>query len=188
MVSKVFNGSQLASLPTKLTLHHQKPYQLQTLLFYMQKFLQNLQEAEKIIQTVDHMVYITFPLIKDKKLLLKILLETKIAVANCINSILQHEYLYKRITLYKNAKTNFKIFKEQCAAQYKITKEEIKLVLELFDIVEKHKQSPMEFVRNEKVIILSENLEPKTITIEKTKEFLLLAKNILNKTKNRILR
>jgi len=46
----------------------------------------------------------------------------------------------------------------------------------------------MEFVRNEKVIILSENLKPKTITIEKTKEFLLLAKNILNKTKKGILR
>ena len=68
----------------------------------MERFLEYIQEAEKIIQTVDHMAYITFPLIKDKKLLLKILLETKIAVANCINSILQHEYIYKRITLYKN--------------------------------------------------------------------------------------
>ena len=154
----------------------------------MERFLEYIQETEKIIQIVDHMIYITFPLIKDKKLLLKILSEIKIAVVNCINSILQHEYIYKRITLYKNANTNFKTFKEQCSLKYKITKEEIKSISELFDIVEKHKQSPMEFVRNEKVIILSENLEPKTITIEKTKEFLLLAKNILNKTKKRILR
>jgi len=154
----------------------------------MEKFLEYIQGAEKIIQTIDHMVYITFPLIKDKKLLLKILLETNIAIANCINSILQYEYIYKRIALYKNAKTNFKTFKEKCAPKYKITKEEINLISQLFDVVEKHKQSPMEFVRNEKVIILSENLKPETITIEKIKEFLLLAKNILNKTKRVILR
>jgi len=115
-------------------------------------------------------------------------LETKIAVANCINSILQHEYIFKRITLYKNTKTNFRTFNEKCSQKYKITKEEIESILELFDLVEKHKQSSMEFVRNEKIVILSENLKPKTITIEKTKEFLLLAKNILNKTKKGILR
>lgn len=154
----------------------------------MEKFLENLQDAENIIQTIDHMVYVTFPLIKDKKLLLKILLETKTAVANCINSILQYEYLYKRIKLYKDSKTNFRTFEERCAPRYKITKEEIKLIIELFDVAEKHKQSPFEFVRNEKVIILSENLEQKIITIEKTKEFLVLAKNILRKTGDKILR
>jgi len=154
----------------------------------MEKFLEYIQDAEKIIQKVDHLVYITYPLIKDKRLLLKILLEINIAVTNCVNSILQHEYIYKKITLYKNAKTNFRTFNEKCSQKYKITKEEIKLILELFDLVEKHKQSPMEFVRNEKVIILSENLKPKTITIEKIKEFLLLAKNVLTKTKSGILR
>ena len=147
----------------------------------MEKFIEYLDEAEKKIQTLDHMVYITFPLIKDKKLLLKILLETKIAISKCINSILQYEYLYKRINLYKKPKTNFKIFKEECAPRYKITKEEITLILELFDIVEKHKESPFEFIRNEKVIILSENLKPKTLTIEKIKEFLIVAKSVLKK-------
>ncbi len=153
----------------------------------MEKFLGYLKEAEKIIQKVDHIVYITYPLIKDKRLLLKILLETKIAITNCINSILYHEYLYKKITLYKNAKTNFKTFNEKCSPKYRITKEEIELILELFDIVKKHNQSSMEFMRNEKIVILSANLEPKTITIEQTKGFLLLAKNILTKTKRGIL-
>ena len=41
----------------------------------------------------------------------------------------------------------------------------------------------MEIVRDEKVIILSENMQPETITVEKTKEFIVLAKNILNKAK-----
>jgi len=153
----------------------------------MEKFLENLETAEKIIQTIDHMTYVTFPLLKDKKLLLKILIDTKNAVVNCINSILQYEYLYKKIKLYKNPKSNFRTFKEKSAPRYKITPQEIKLINELFYIVEEHKKSPFEFIKNDKVVILSQDLKPQTITLEKTKEFLILGKNILRKTKQRIL-
>ncbi len=154
----------------------------------MEKFIEYLAEAERIIKTADHLVYITFPLVKDKKLLLKILSETKIVITNCINSILQYEYLYKRIRLYKDPKTNFRTFREKCAPRYKITKEEIEMIIELFEIVENHKQSSFEFVKNEKIIILSENLEQKSLTVEKIKEFLLIAKNVLKKSKEVILR
>jgi len=154
----------------------------------MEKFLEYLNEAEKIIHTADHLIYMTFPLVRDKKLLLKIITETKTAVVNCINSILQYEYLYKRIKLYKDPKTNFKTFAEKCAKRYGITREEIESITELFDIVEKHKQSPFEFMKNDKVVILSENSSQKVISVEKTKEFLNISKNILRKTQNKILR
>ena len=150
----------------------------------MEKFLENIVAAEKKIQTADHMIYVTFPLIKDKRLLLKILQEIKNAVMDCISSILQYEYLYKRITLYKNPKLNFKIFIEKCAPRYQITKEDIKLILELFDFIEKHRESPFEFIKDDKVVILSNSLNQKTLTVEKTKEFLMLVKNILRKTRD----
>ena len=147
----------------------------------MEKFLENLQEAQKTIQTIDHLVYVTFPLIQDKKILTKILTETKNAITNCISSILQYEYLYKRIELYKDTKTNFNIFIKKCCPYYKITQQEIDLIIELFELVEKHKESITEFIRNQKVIILSENLKTETITIEKIKEFLNLSKEIMKK-------
>ena len=148
----------------------------------MKKFLENLEEAHKIILIADHMFYVTFPLIKDKRLLLKILSDTKIAISKCISSVLQYEYLYKRIKLYKNAKTNFKIFKEKCAPRYNITEQEIRLIAELFDVVEEHKKSSMEFLKNSKIVILSQNLQQKIVPIEKVREFLGLAKNILEKS------
>lgn len=148
----------------------------------MEKFLENIITAEKKIQTADHMIYVTFPLIKDKRLLLKILQEIKNGVTNCISSILQYEYLYKRITLYKDPKSNFKTFIEKCAPRYKITREEINLILELFDFMEKHRESPFEFIKDDKIVILSNGLKPKTLTVEKTKEFLITVKNILKKT------
>jgi hypothetical protein len=149
----------------------------------MEKFLENIIAAEKKIQTADHMTYVTFPLIKDKRLLLKILQEIKNAAVNCISSILQYEYLYKRITLYKDSKLNFKTFIEKCTPRYQITKGEVDLILELFDFMEKHKESPFEFIKEDKIVILSDNLKPKMLTVEKTKEFLILIKNILRKTR-----
>lgn len=147
----------------------------------MEKFLENLEKASKAIRTVDHLFYVTFPLVRDKKLLLKILLEIKIAIASCINSILQYEYLIKRITLNSDPKINLKTFEKKCAWRYEITGEEVKLIFELFNLVEKHKQSPFEFVRNEKIVILSESSDIEILTVEKIKEFLQIGKNILMK-------
>ena len=148
----------------------------------MEKFLENLQEAQKIVKTIDHLFYITLPLIKDKRLLIKIITEAKNATTNCINAILQYEYLYKRIDLYKDPKANFHLFLKKCAPRYKINSEETDLLLELFEVVEKHKQSASEFIREDKLIILSENLRTEAITLERTKEFLNLSKSILKKT------
>jgi len=149
----------------------------------MEKFLEKVQEAEKNLRTIDHIIYVTFPLIKDKRLLLKVIQDIKKVITNCITSILQYEYLYKRVSLYKDSRENFKTFTEKCAARYNISKGEVNLLLELFKFVEKHKESPFEFVRNEKIVILSENSKPATLTLEKIKEFLIMAKDILRKTK-----
>lgn len=154
----------------------------------MEKFLENLQEADRLIQKVDHMIYVTFPLIKDKNLLLKTMLEIKTAVAGIINSILQYEYLYKRISLYKSSKENLKTFQNLCAPKYGITEQELTLILELFDLAEKHKQSPFEFVKDDKVVILSNNLKSQTVTLEDIKKYLFLAKSIFRKARMTIIR
>jgi len=149
----------------------------------MEKFLEKIQEAEKNLRTIDHIIYVTFPLIKDKRLLLKVTQEIKKVITSCITSILQYEYLYKRVSLYKDSRENFKTFTEKCAARYDINKGEINLLLELFEFVEKHKESPFEFMKDEKIVILSENSKPTTLTLEKIKEFLIMAKDVLRKTK-----
>jgi len=147
----------------------------------MEKFIQNLEEAARIIRTVDHLAYVTFPIVKDKKMLIKIAIETKNAIALCINSILQYDYLYKRIRLYKDVRENFRTFKEKCSLRYGISKEEVSKIVSLFELAEKHQKSPLEFVRNDKVVIMSENFYPETLTLEKVKEFVNLAKNLMLK-------
>ena len=153
----------------------------------MEKFLENILEAEKTIRKLDHILYVTYPIIKEKRLLLRILVETKSAITKCINSILHYEYLYKKIKLSRDSNENLRTFKVKCAPKYDISFSEVKLIMELFNIMEKHRQSSFEFRKEDKIVILSENSNPKIIIFEDTKEFLALAKNILEKTKKNIL-
>ena len=96
----------------------------------MEKFFENLEKSEKIIQTAGHLLYVTYPLVKDKKLLLKILTEIKNGLASCINAVLQYEYLYGRVRLSQDAKINFKTFMEKCCPRYNISETEVKKVTE----------------------------------------------------------
>ena len=153
-------------------------------LFIMEKIIKNLEESQRIIRVADHLIYMTYPLVKDKKLLLKIIVELKKGLTSCINAILQYEYLYKRIKLSPDSKSNFNTFQQKCAPRYNISNQEIQAILEIFRIVEKHKQSPMEFVRNEKVVILSKNLQMEIITFEQAKQFLQISKDILKKVES----
>ncbi|MBU0959346.1 MAG: hypothetical protein KKB31_05365 [Nanoarchaeota archaeon] len=150
----------------------------------MEKFIQYLEDAQKKIKAIDHMLYVTYPLVRDNRLLLKVLNESKIAIANCINAILQYEYLYKKIKLYKDTKSNLQTFINKCSPRCNITKEEIKLILDLFELIEKHKTSPFEFSKGDRIFILSETMKQESVSLEKTKQFLILSKDILKKTQN----
>lgn len=146
----------------------------------MEKFLQNLEEANREINSVDHLANVVYPLVKDKKILLKILTETSDAVKKIIVTILQYDYIKKRIQLSKDPKENFKIFIESSAKFHKL-ETEAKKIVELFSLIDKHKQSTMEFVRGDKIVIVTENMNTTVLTLEKVKEFIILAKSLMKK-------
>jgi hypothetical protein len=152
----------------------------------MEKFHSALESASKTLQTADHLIYITFPLIKDNRLLIKIFSEIYTSVLSVVNAVLQYDYAYKRIMLYSDARTNFKNFREKCAPRFGITSEEVVKMIEIFKIMEEHRQSPMEFVKMDKFVILSDSLQTDVVTIEKLKEYLLVARKILQKVNNKI--
>lgn len=150
-----------------------------------EKFIESLDNAQKALQIADHMTYVTFPLIKEKRLLLKVLAALGICIPHIINAILQYEYYWKRIQIYKEAKDNFETFR-RISARYDITAEQLKKIVEILTLAEKHKKSPFEFVRNDKIIIMSESMQTDTLTIEKIKTFLLDTKDFFKKATTKI--
>ena len=151
----------------------------------MEKFQENLGDAIKNLQIADHMTYVTYPLVNEKRLLLKIFDEIYKSIISCINAILNFEYLYKRIRLYKENNDNMRTFMEKCAKNYGLTNEQIKKIKEIIELNKQHKQSAMEFVKKDKIVILSDNLGTQILDLQKIKEYLLLAKELLMKTNNK---
>ena len=152
----------------------------------MEKFQENLKEAVRALQIADHMTYVTFPLVNEQRLILKIFDEIYKSIIGCINAILNYEYLYKRINLYKGNKDNMQTFIEKCAKNYNLNNEEIKKIKEILEINKRHKQSAMEFVKKDKVVILSDSLKTQVLNIQIIKQYLLLAKELLMKTNERM--
>ena len=147
----------------------------------MEKHLESLAKALKTLRIADHMAYVTYPVVNDKRLLLKILDNLYTTILSTINAILQHDYLWKKIQLYQDPKSNFQVFKEKCAPRYNITRQDISEILEILSTVEKHKKSPLEFARRDKIVIMSQNLKTKVITLEIIKNHIQSTKNLLKK-------
>jgi hypothetical protein len=150
----------------------------------MEKVFQNIVEAEKTLYSADHLINVVFPIVDDKKILLKFLSEIKIAVLKCINFILQYEYVAKKIILSSDSEINFLIFYKKCAPEYGITSEEIKIIRRIFELEKKHVQSAMEFRRGAGVVILSKDSESDIFTFDDARGFLRTGKSILGKIRD----
>jgi len=150
----------------------------------MEEFEKNLQDAIKSLKIADHMTYITYQIVNEKRLLLKIFEEIYKTIINCIHSILNYESLYKRIRIYNDKKENLNTF-IKISKNYSLTNEQIKKILEIIELYKNKKESSMEFVKKEKVVILSDSLKTKIIDLETIKDYLTLSKDFLMKTKKK---
>lgn len=147
----------------------------------MEKFAESLQNAEKYLANADHIFYVTSKLVNDKKILLNVLENLYKSLLYSIDSVLQLEFLLKRVKLAKNSNENLQIFKN-FAEKYGITKDEIKIIDDILFVIKRHKQSSMEFLRGEKIVIMSESL-PCYIDTAKIKSYSETTKSIFDKIK-----
>lgn len=148
----------------------------------MEKILREIQEAEKIIHSIDHLIYVTYPLINEPKIFIRCLEELGIAVRKIISCVLLYESFFKKIKIYESPEKNLLTFFEKCSPKYKITKIQIEQIKGLLEIVDEHKKSQIEFKRGKNYIILN-NEKIKMINLEKVKEFIFLSKSLISNSK-----
>ena len=147
----------------------------------MEKHEESLELANKHFQIADHFLYMTFPLIKENKLLLKIIEEISLSILNTINAVLQFEYLYKRIQIYSSSRDNLETFK-QISKRYSISSEQLQNLLKILELTRKHKESKFEFSKSDKIVIMTDGF-PETLTEEKTKLFLSETRDFIKKAR-----
>ncbi len=147
----------------------------------MEKYQECRHKADRNIKIADHMVSVTYPLVKDAKLLLAILNNIFLSVSNAMSSLLYYERMYKRIPLFQESfDSMFNMFRAKLVDRHKLDRESVKLINELKEILHQHKTSPVEFVRKDRFVICTGNYRMKTITVEEIKKYISKAKNFIH--------
>ncbi|HDI02984.1 MAG TPA: hypothetical protein ENF67_00355 [Candidatus Pacearchaeota archaeon] len=145
-----------------------------------------LEEAEKKIRLSDHMTYITYPLVKDVRLLKNILEQLYNVAEKIIMAVLSYEYTYKRIGKPRfKAESDFVTFKE-CSKRFNINEEELEKIKALLELMEKHKKSSLEFTRKDRLVFMLGNARTGSVNLEEMKSYLYALKNVLKKVKEKI--
>ncbi|MBS3167613.1 hypothetical protein J4216_00630 [Candidatus Woesearchaeota archaeon] len=118
------------------------------------KFNLLLKEANKAFNTADHLAYVSYPLLKDNKLLLAIANNLYLSGIKSIGVVLYYEKLNKRIdTLPLDYDNIIFVFENQVVNRMKLNKEIIRVIRELKIVLNQHSQSPLEFSRKNKFVI-----------------------------------
>jgi len=143
--------------------------------------IQEFDDVKRILRIADHMVYVTYPVLKENRLLIKVLDEIYAAVSRTFDVLLKKEYEFKRIKIYSDNKINMAVFEQRCASRYNLTNENMAGIKHIMALHEYHKSSPIEFVRQNNFIMMSDNLQTESITLQKLKILLAIAKEFIKK-------
>lgn len=143
----------------------------------MEKFQESRRKALKYLQTADHMVSVTYNVVKDTKLLLAIMENLNNALQETMNSIIYYDRLFKRIPPFQDSfESRYNVFRLKCARRYNLETEYITTIAEVKEMIDEHKKSPVEFVRNNKFVICNESYRMKTLAIGDIKKYVARAK------------
>ena len=139
----------------------------------------------KHFNTADHLVFVTYPLVKDVKLLLQVVDSLYKSMVLMVDVLLVYERTYRRIGSYSdNYEQKLQIFRDYCVPRYGFSKEFFPLLDELRVLVEAHRSSPVEFKRDDMYIICNEDYQMRTISLEQVKGYVLNAKPFILKAGN----
>ena len=143
----------------------------------MERFQESREKAKKNIHIADHMLTVTYPLVKDTKLLLAILENVFLGYVNAMSAILYHDRLFKTIPPFQNTyESKLRMFKEKSMRKHKLSNDYLMELQEIRELLKEHKESPVEFVKQDKFVICSETYKMKTIGLKNIQQYIDRAK------------
>ena len=148
----------------------------------------HLLSRNKAIQQYDaafHILHVTFPLVRDPKLLMGIIHNMLSSFEHSIDAILSYERQLRLVSHYPdNFESKFNIFRYRCVKRNKIPPKLVHLISQLKYTVEMHKKSPMEFQRGNRFVICNKDYQLQIISIKDIKDYLNQTKEFLDIMEN----
>lgn len=143
----------------------------------MEKFQELKERSIKKLKVADHMLFVTYPVVKEAKLLIAVLENIFLSYTNSMAALLHYDRLFHKIPPFKdNFESKFHLFKEKCMPRYDLNRSYIKDMQELKMLLIEHKKSPVEFTKKDKFVICSDKFKMKAITVSDMKGYINKAK------------
>jgi len=137
-----------------------------------EKHMQLLQFAKKEIEVADHLLYMTYPMIKETKFLLAITDHIIKAGRSALQALLEYERLYKRIEAYpKNFAMEISIYRQKLESKYGFDPVFYRLLNKLLEIQKFDQNSTVRFRRGDKYILTSANYDITTLDESSVKRY-----------------
>ena len=128
-----------------------------------------------------HLLNVTFPMIKDPKLLLGVINNLSASLESSMDAILAYERLLRLVPIYSDTfKSKFNLFRMKSVRRNNISPAAIHLISELRFILDLHKKSPMAFQRGNRFVICNKDYQLKVISIKDIQQYLYTTKNMLD--------
>lgn len=136
-------------------------------------YLLILGRSERTINSAYSLISNTYPLVHDPKVLPVILTDIHSAILDAITALLILDRSKRKIPPYQNTpESKLNIFLTRSVSMYGFPPTLVNLISEVTDILEKHKKSPVEFSRQNKFYILSEEYKYEVISIDSVRKYL----------------
>lgn len=137
---------------------------------------QNIGRARKGLKVAEVMLSRTYPMAKDPKLFLAVAEDIYFALMECIEAL----SIINSTELPSEPEDLIEEF-GGFASRFGFGLDHIKLISELHNIIESHKESPVEFARQDHFVICSENYDFRKFGEREMKSFLFDARLFLEK-------
>ncbi len=147
----------------------------------MEAFITYRDKARQSIRVADHMLTMTYPLVKDPKLLIAVLENIQGALVHAMTSVLAYEYAFKRIPPYKETFENkFSMFKQHIVRQQALDPHIVQFIAQMKELHDEHKNASIEFSRTETYVMSNERYRLNILTEKDLKAHLQTTKTIVH--------
>jgi len=113
----------------------------------------HLNLAQHHLNLAGHMLNVLFPMLQENRMLIKIVKELAKSVDNLIKCSLYYDAYFRKIKISRNPRENYGLFVEWVAPRH-FLKNDIKNLVSILKIEQKHVEAEVDFVRKNKFVIM----------------------------------
>lgn len=141
--------------------------------------MEPIQRAWKYIGIADHMEGVTYPIVKDPRLLLTILENVFLSLTSAVSAVLEQDYKYKKISAYEdNFASKLLAFKES-AQIHNIGAGHVQLLADLGEVMVEHRKSPISFKKKDCFVICSDDYEVRKVGLADIRAYIKQSKKFV---------